>query len=274
VVVKSVVEREMANLPPAPPGPPGRDADPEATEKLVDQYVQRAVSAIELPRVPTEDDFDAMVEKAVRTAIERLPVARDGKDGVGLAGGMINRSGELILTLTDGTILPLGRVVGEDADNSLMLRAINEAVAQIPRPKDGKDGRGFDNVWAEQTGDRTFAIKFQAGDEIKEFPLTLSTMIYRSIWKAGETYEVGDTTTFGGSLWHANEKTTDQPETSAAWQLVAKRGMNGRSAFDVARGRGFKGTEQEWLLSLKGKDGPPGPPGRDMTHVLPDGTKY
>lgn len=49
-------------------------------------------------------------------------------------------------------------------------------------------------------------------------------------------------------------------------------GADGKSAYEIAKERGFTGTEQEWLASLKGNDGLPGkdgaqgiqgPPGKD-----------
>lgn len=41
----------------------------------------------------------------------------------------------------------------------------------------------------------------------------------------------------------------------------ALKGDNGASAYEVAVNNGFVGTEQEWLLSLKGKDGKDGEKG-------------
>ena len=37
--------------------------------------------------------------------------------------------------------------------------------------------------------------------------------------------------------------------------------LQGQSAYDVAVEQGFKGTEQEWLASLIGSEGPAGPQG-------------
>jgi hypothetical protein len=37
-------------------------------------------------------------------------------------------------------------------------------------------------------------------------------------------------------------------------------GRNGLSAYEVAKKNGFTGTEQEWLESLKGPEGPKGDP--------------
>lgn len=38
-------------------------------------------------------------------------------------------------------------------------------------------------------------------------------------------------------------------------------GDNGKSAYEIAVAHGYKGTEQEWLDSLKGLQGPQGEPG-------------
>lgn len=38
-------------------------------------------------------------------------------------------------------------------------------------------------------------------------------------------------------------------------------GVNGLSAYDIAKKNGFSGTESEWLLSLKGAKGDKGDPG-------------
>ena len=49
-------------------------------------------------------------------------------------------------------------------------------------------------------------------------------------------------------------------------QKISKKGADGKSAFEIAVGNGFVGTEAEWLESLKGKDGKDGTdgqPGKD-----------
>lgn len=43
----------------------------------------------------------------------------DGRDGVGLAGAIMDRSGNLILTLTDGSTRDLGLVVGKDGSEGI-----------------------------------------------------------------------------------------------------------------------------------------------------------
>lgn len=96
----------------------------------------------------------------------------------------------------------------------------------------GIDGLGFDNFTFERQG-RIMIWKFHAGDRTKTFEVYDDSMKYRGTFRETETYERGDCTTFGGSLWCL---TADNPppqakpaEDSKAWTLVAKRGRDGRS---------------------------------------------
>jgi hypothetical protein len=64
---------------------------------------------------------------------------------------------------------------------------------------------------------------------VEEF--TVPVMVYRNIFKRGETYKPGDTVTFGGSLWHCNAETQEKPDINVVnWTLCAKKGSDGRSA--------------------------------------------
>ena len=48
-------------------------------------------------------------------------------------------------------------------------------------------------------------------------------------------------------------------------------GADGKSAYDIAKEKGFVGTEEEWLLTLKGADGKDGKSGKD--YILTDSDK-
>jgi len=144
--------------------------------------------------------------------------------------------------------------------------------ATVPVPKDGKDGRdgvdgkdgrdGFSFEDMEETydGERTITRVYRRGGEvIHTTTFRLPTSIYRGVFKAGSSYERGDQVSYRGSIWHCREATGEKPdENHAAWILAAKKGQDGRD----------------------GKDGAPGPrgadgrAGRDLTHVMPDGTRY
>ena len=55
-------------------------------------------------------------------------------------------------------------------------------------------------------------------------------MIDRGVWKAGITYDTGDTVSFDGSGWIAQRTTTDKPGGEASgWRLSTKRGRDGKS---------------------------------------------
>ena len=52
---------------------------------------------------------------------------------------------------------------------------------------------------------------------------------YRGVYKDGTAYDVGDVVTFAGSSWHCHAATTTRPgDTATSWQLMVKRGRDGR----------------------------------------------
>lgn len=72
----------------------------------------------------------------------------------------------------------------------------------------------------------------------EEFSLAvhLPVLIYREIYREGETYDRGDVVTFGGSAWHCQEKTQAKPGSGAAWKLMIKEGRAGKDGKDGERG--------------------------------------
>lgn len=53
---------------------------------------------------------------------------------------------------------------------------------------------------------------------------------YLGVFVAGKTYDLGDCVTWDGSLWHCHsETTTAKPgDGSKTWQLIVKRGRDGK----------------------------------------------
>lgn len=123
--------------------------------------------------------------------------------------------------------------------------AVVEVRAQIPGPAgaDGKDGQpgqngvdglGFDDVASEFDGDRTLTVKFVRGTQVKAFPFVLPYLRYQGVFVEGKSYAIGDTVTWGGSTWHANQETTAKPgDGSRDWTLVVKRGRDGKDGKDA-----------------------------------------
>jgi hypothetical protein len=89
---------------------------------------------------------------------------------------------------------------------------------------------------------------------------SMPVVIDRGIWTEGKQYAQGDSVTWNGSVWIAEKESPDgRPGdgVSKDWRLSAKRGDKGESNYRIAVRNGFKGSESEWLETLKAK--PAGP---------------
>ena len=81
---------------------------------------------------------------------------QDGKPGVGIADALIDNGGALVLTLTDGRALNLGRVVGKDGETP--------DLPKFDPPQDGKPGVGIEG--AEIRDDDHLHLRLTDGREI------------------------------------------------------------------------------------------------------------
>ena len=223
-----------------------------------DAMLSKAVSSIELPEAPAPlapdmEEVGKMIARAVDSAVTARPAPKDGtsftaedarpiveslvkdavdgiaapKDGVGLAGALIDRDGALVVTLTDGTARSLGPVVGKDVDMVAVKDAIASSVAALPKPKDGVDALGFDDLTVEHDGERSFVLRFVQGDRSKEFAFDIPVVLDRGVWREGE-YKAGDAVTWAGSLWIAQKDTDAKPDSGEGWRLSVKRGRDGK----------------------------------------------
>lgn len=124
-----------------------------------------------------------------------------GSDGVGLAGAMIDRHGELVITLTNGDQKALGPVVG----------------------KDGADFTDFD---MDYDGERTITIKGRGGEIVKHLPIPMD----KGYWREGMDCQKGDILTNGGNAWIALCDTKSKPclENRDDWRLFARKGRDGK----------------------------------------------
>lgn len=108
-------------------------------------------------------------------------------------------------------------------------------MAALPKPKDGrdgadgKDGLGFDDMSVEQADERNMVFYFSRGDQVKEFPLRLSTFIDRDVYAEGTEYFRGDGVSWGGSYFIARkDHPVGKPGQSPDWRLAVKRGRDGK----------------------------------------------
>jgi hypothetical protein len=189
---------------------------------LIEEHVAKAVEPLQAriaeleARKPEKGEKGDAGEKG-----EPGERGADGKDGAdGTAGKdaaniveALKDSGELVLTLQDGRLIRTGIRDGE-------------------KGKDGNDGFGFDDMDAcVLDDDRTIELSFRRGDEEKAFTFKWPTVIYRGVYKIGETYEAGDAVTWGGHMWIAEKRTAAKPDQpDEGWRLAVKRGARGPAA--------------------------------------------
>jgi hypothetical protein len=225
VDIEPIVARAVAAM---PPGPAGRDADPE----VIAAQVERAVAALPRPadgKSVSAEDIAPVVERAVAQAVAARPPA---KDGVGVTGALIDREGRLVLTLADGAVKELGVVLGKDADMEALAAICVREIEKIPRPRDGIDGLGFEDVQVVHDGERQVTIRFARGEHVKEFALTIPAIIDRGIWREGK-FAKGDGVTWDGSFFIAQCDTEQKPLLHQDWRQAVKAGRPGKNTETV-----------------------------------------
>ncbi|CAN7677803.1 hypothetical protein LJR039_005414 [Pseudorhodoferax sp. LjRoot39] len=156
--------------------------------------------------------------KGLDEAVKAIPVpapgkdGENGKDGVGLAGAMIDRAGELLVTLTNGTVKSLGPVVGKDG-------------------KDGTDGISLDAFEMEYLEEsHEVRIKAACAGRTKEVRFPAGGIRPAGYWRDGGTAKACEAWVHNGSTWYAKRDTTAKPDTgSDDWIVGARKGRDGQS---------------------------------------------
>lgn len=225
-VIQSLVADAVARLPRAKDGEPGKSVDPADVARLVDEAVAEAVS--------------------------RLPRAKDGEPGRSVDAGEVARVVNLKVAAAV-SLLPRAKdgKPGKNADPALVEGLVRDAIARLPRPKDGRTvigdkGEPGPNGWTpilalEPNGAKVYLkiIDWIGGAGAKP------SLGY--IGEEGVTPNKRDATNLRGA------KGKDGEDGSG--------GGRGKSAYQIAVDNGFVGTEAEWLLSLKGDKGDKGEDG-------------
>jgi len=210
--IRSIIEDEVSVIPPVEPLSP----DMDAIEACIANKVKEAITAIP-PVEPLAPDMPA-IEHAIATLVDdrfrALPPPEKGADGVGVAGALIDRDGALVVTLSNGQPVNLGRVVGKDGE---------PGDHGIPFGPDDLDMTLLDDG-------RTLRMAFSKGDTEYAFQIGLPVPIYRGVWREGEAYAEGDMVTWAGSTWHCGAETTVTKPGDPAheWVLAVKAGRPGR----------------------------------------------
>ncbi|WP_407218672.1 phage gp6-like head-tail connector protein [Enterobacter hormaechei] len=242
--IESMVKAAIAHLPaPTAPGLPdiaamvsdavaaipaprdGKSVTPEDVQPMIQELVRNAVAEIPTPK--DGKDFDPsmlkqLVEQAVSDAVSAMPAAEPGKDG---ADGRDALALEILPFIDEEKSYPRGSYA---THNGGLWRAYEKT--------HGMRGweclvDGVAGIDIQQSEQRCFTLKVNrtsGTSETKSFDVPV--MIYQGVFKSGQEYLPGDTVTWGGSLWHCDERTQDKPGEagSKGWTLAVKRGRDGR----------------------------------------------
>lgn len=218
--VEQLEARQLQKGDQGEPGPAGKDAEPVAVADVVAELLAaEGLSTL----------VDLQVAEGIAKYFEANPIqhGRDGvkgdpgergeagvkgeagADGVGLAGAMIDRDGNLVVTKTNGEAIALGCVVGKDGASG----------------RDGKDGADFSDVELDYDGERGLIIRGKGGQIVKRLPIPID----RGFWREDKKVEQGDVLTHDGNVWIALKDTSAKPcrENSDDWRLMVRRGRDG-----------------------------------------------
>lgn len=213
------IESLVASAVHALPTPePGKSVSPEDVQPMLEQLVKTAVSEIKVPAAPEIPDINALVTAAVQAlpAPEPSKNGTDGRDALQL---------EVSPFIDEEKSYPRGSYATHSGG---LWRAYEKT--------HGMRGweclvDGVAGIEVTKSDERNFTVTVtRASGAVETKSFSIPTLIYRGVFKSGDVYKRGDTVTWGGSMWHCDEESTDKPGESGSkgWTLATKRGRDGR----------------------------------------------
>lgn len=202
----------------------------ETSEKvpaLVSEAVEKAVSTIEVPQVdpaevkaavdeavsaldlPTEVSVGALVDKAVDVAVKAIPRAKDGDTPTPEAVRAVVE--EVVKAAVEALPEP---EPGKSVDPEEVRAMVEKAVAEIPKPKDGQDGK---------------------------LPVVKA-------WEDRVYYE-GEVCSHDGATYQASADTGRAPPHDD-WTCIAAKGAPGKDAAEIAPMRTYDPEAEYKRLSI------------------------
>jgi hypothetical protein len=218
-IVKGQVAAALDGIPKPADGRDGSDGK-DADLEIVKGFIQQEIKSIPIPKVEsfTLEQVEKMVADAVAAAIANIPPAKDGEDGKDALAIQI------LPAIDESKSYPRGTFA---LHKNGTWRAYQKTV--------GMKGWectqvGVADTSIEMVDDRTISSKtILSNGEIQEKTLKLKNTIYKGVVQEGATYEEGDFVTWGGSIWHCDEPTSERPrEGHKSWTLAVKKGRDYR----------------------------------------------
>jgi hypothetical protein len=179
-----------------------------------------------------------MVVGAVAEVVKELPAPKDGRDGRDGKDGIDGEPGRDASAidyvqfdptksyplgthaLCRGGILYAERTTDRVEGNDFKAAGWRHLVAGLAdvRMEILSDGRTFQ-----------FALEYSDG-RTEKLQAKAAVPAHRGVWRESVTYEKGDVVQWSGNGWIAREVTTDKPGEAKSWDLLARRGRDGKDA--------------------------------------------
>jgi hypothetical protein len=217
----------VESFPIAEKGEAGKDADPVNPE-LIKELVSEAIKEIPAPQNGKDADpidkaelqkmIDAAVEKSVDELAKQIPEPEKGQDGRDAADLAILPEIDQDKSYPRGTFAIHKGGLWRSFEKTKGMRGWETVV------------NGIADISIEYDGDRALSIKTEKScGDIVEKQFHVPAMIYRDVYRSGESYSKGDTCTYAGSLYTCVNETQERPGTASKdWRLSAKRGRDGK----------------------------------------------
>lgn len=213
----------------------GKDADLEEVKAFITSEVSRSVNALPKPNdgLPGKDgkpgkDGESvhpdtvalMVTKEVERRIAELPKPQDGRDGIQLE----------TVPFHEDRVYPRGSCITFAGGT---LRAFRDTTPGQPTSVNGWEvilnGDGLTEFLFSEDGRELRCIKVKTNGDKIENVYRLPVLLYRGVFESGTEYQRGDVVSKSGSSWHCNAESTKAiPGESKDWQLMVKRGSDGK----------------------------------------------
>jgi hypothetical protein len=204
-------------------------------------------------------DINAIEREVMARVTKALSELRDGRDG---ARGEKGESGRDALQISINPSIDEARSYPRGT-----FASHRGGLWRALKATDGMDGwecivEGVAAVEHAKTGDREVTVTTTLSSGAKSMlAYRFHDIIHRGTYKRGDIYNQGDAVAWAGHSFVAlKDGVASVPMEGAEgeWQMQAKKGGEGCSAYQSAKKAGFTGSEYDWVKSLKGERGPEG----------------
>lgn len=244
--IEQDVEKQIAKAVENIPVPKdGKDADPVDVNSIV-SLLSKQVDQLVSTKVA---ELSAHTVECIEKTFRDTPKPKDGKDAEPIDMAQVKAMlSELVERAVEKIEVPRPRdgENGRDAIAIDILPSIDESKVYDRNTYASHNGglwrsfertkgmRGWEcivdgvrDITVDYDGERELKVfTARSSGEIVEKSFTLPVMIYKEVYREGNSYRKGDTVTWAGSTWTCMKDTAEKPGSNEDWRLSVKAGRN------------------------------------------------